>query len=178
MWLALIALAAGCVVGLLAGGRLGKLLESRLRWLWLLGAGAVCLSIANRWWPGTGGLWLVVAGYVLMLGFAFRNMNQAGTVLVAAGLLSNLLVIGINGGMPVRGIPAGVQAGGHHHGEQASDRLTGLSDVFYVAPLGETVSAGDILLAGGVGTVAAFAVVRGRRSPGRTAIGAGAGAAS
>ncbi len=163
MWLALIAVAFGCGVGLLAGGRLSNLTGAQLRWLWPLGAGAVCEAIADRWLVGADGLWLVVAGYVLMLGFALRNLPQWGSVLVAVGLFSNLLVIGLNGGMPVRGVTAGAQLGGHHHGQQASDRLTGLADTVYVSPLGETLSAGDILLASGVGLIAGFVVVRGRR---------------
>jgi hypothetical protein len=179
MWLALVALAAGCLVGILAGGKLENLMFSRLRWLGLLGAGAACEAIADRWLTGEGGLWLVIAGYVLMLGFALRNLSEAGSVLVAVGLFSNLLVIGVNGGMPVRGVPAGVQLGGHHHGEQSGDRLTGLADVVYVAPLGETLSAGDILLASGVGTLAAFGVVRGRRpSKSGPGVQAGAGASA
>jgi hypothetical protein len=99
-------------------------------------------------------------------------------VLVTVVLLSNLLVIGLNGGMPVRGVPAGVQLGGHHLGERPGDLLKGLTDVVYVAPLGETLSAGDIVLASGVGTLAAFAVLRGRRTSAtadeaRPAVGAG-----
>ena len=163
MWLALISVAAGCGVGLLAGGRLSNLTGAQLRWLWLLGAGAACEAVADRWLVGSDGLWLVVAGYVLMLGFAIRNLPRWGSVLVAAGLFSNLLVIGLNGGMPVRGVTAGAQLGGHHHGLQPSDRLTGLSDTVYLSPLGETLSAGDILLASGVGLIAGFVVVRGRR---------------
>jgi hypothetical protein len=163
MWLALIAVAAGCSVGLLAGGRLGNLRFSRLRWLWLLGAGSACEALADRWLSGTAGLWLVVVGYLLMVGFALRNLPEAGSVLVAVGLFSNLLVISLNGGMPVRGAAAGARLGGHHHGERAGDRFTALGDVVYVSPLNETLSAGDIVLATGVGTLAAFAVLRGRR---------------
>lgn len=163
MWLALIALAAGCGVGIAAGGRLGNLRAARLRWVWLLALGAGCEAVADEWIPGAAGLWLVIGGYALMLGFAAVNLPHGGSVLIALGLFSNLLVIGVNGGMPVRGITPGAQLGGHHRGEKPGDRLTGLADVVYVAPLGETLSAGDILLSSGVGTMAGIAVLGGRR---------------
>jgi len=163
MWLALIAVAAGCGIGIAAGGRLGSLRAARLRWVWLLAAGAGCEAVSDKWIPGAAGLWLVIVGYALMLGFAAVNLPRGGSVLVAVGLFSNLLVIGVNGGMPVKGVTPGAQLGGHHHGEKAGDRLTGLADVVYVAPLGETLSAGDLLLAGGVGTMAGLAVLGGRR---------------
>lgn len=163
MWLALIAVAAGCGVGIAAGGRLENLRSARLRGVWLLAAGATCEAVADKWIPGAAGLWLVVGGYTLMLGFAAVNLPHGGSVLIAVGLFSNLLVIGVNGGMPVRGVTPGAQLGGHHHGQMAGDRLTSLADVVYVAPLGETLSAGDILLVSGVGTMAGLAVFGGRR---------------
>ncbi|HEX4864890.1 MAG TPA: DUF5317 family protein [Acidimicrobiales bacterium] len=163
MWLALIAVAAGCGVGIAAGGRLTNLRAARLRWLWLLGAGAACEAVADKWISTGAGLWLVIVGYALMVSFAVGNLPHAGSVLIAAGLFSNLLVIGVNAGMPVRGVTPGAQLGGHHHGEENGDRLTGLADEVYVPPLGETLSAGDFLLAIGVGTMAGFAVVGGRR---------------
>lgn len=164
MWLALIAVAVGIALGLAAGGSTANLRVGSIRGAWLVVAGAACEGVADRWLNGAGGLWLVVGGYLLMLGFAIANLPRAGSVLIAAGLLSNLLVIGVNGGMPVRGEPSGAQLGGYHHGEAAGDRLTGLGDVLFVAPLGETLSAGDVLLASGVGTMAGFAVL-GRRRP-------------
>jgi hypothetical protein len=158
MWLAMIAVAAGSGLGMAAGGRLANLRSAGLRWLGLLGAGAVCEGVADRWLEGDAGLGLVVAGYVLMLGFALLNLPHPGSVLVAAGLLANLLVVAVNGGMPVRGVTPGAQLAGHHHGETPGDHLTGLADVMYVAPLGETLSAGDVLVASGVGIVVGFAV--------------------
>ena len=83
---------------------------------------------------------------MLLIGFALRNAGLTGMVLVAVGLLANLTVIAVDRGMPVRGLPAGVSDGWRHHGERPGDHLTGLADVVRLTPLGETVSAGDIVL--------------------------------
>jgi hypothetical protein len=74
-------------------------------------------------------------------------------VLVAFGLFANATVITLNGGMPVRGLPAGATAGARHHGERPGDHLTALADVVHLAPLHETVSPGDLVLSLGVATV-------------------------
>jgi hypothetical protein len=110
---------------------------------------------------------LAAGGYALLAGFALLNHRHAGLVLVAAGLLANLLVIGVDGGMPVRGLPAGVPVDGLHHGLSAGDSLTGLSDTVRLAPLHEIVSPGDLLVALG-GAVAVFSWLEpGPARPGR-----------
>jgi hypothetical protein len=147
--------------GLAAGGRLSNVLNAPLRDLWLLVAGA-----ALEWAGGRWGLALVVSGYVLLVAFALRNIRLTGMLMIACGLLSNLVVIAVDGGMPVRGVPVGISLGARHHGQKPSDRLTGLADEVRIAPLGETVSAGDLVLAVGAGAVA-FSVIRParRRAP-------------
>jgi hypothetical protein len=105
----------------------------------------------------------MIAGYVLMIGFALRNVAVTGMVLVAAGLLANLTVIAVDRGMPVRGLAAEVSDGWRHHGERPADRLMGLADVVRT-PLGETISAGDIVLSLGVAT-AVVSLMRPRRRP-------------
>jgi hypothetical protein len=161
MWLALIAVVAGGLCGLAAGGRLSNVVSAPLRDLWLLVAGG-----ALEWAGGRWGLALVIAGYVLLLAFALRNIRLTGMLMIAIGLLSNLIVITVDGGMPVRGVPAGVSLGARHHGQKPGDRLTGLADDVRISPLGETVSAGDLVLAVGAGVVA-FSVIRParRRTP-------------
>src|ERR1700685_1362346 len=100
MLLVVIALAAGSVAGLALGGHWRHLADTRLRSVGTLLAGAVCEFAGSRWGPGWFGTALVVAGYVLLASFAVRNAALAGMVLVAAGLLANLTVIALNGGMP------------------------------------------------------------------------------
>jgi len=165
MTLSLIALAVGCAAGLLLGGKFANLWRASLRNAELLLAGAFCEFAGDRWGTGWGGTVVVIAGFVLLFGFAVRNIRLTGMVLVAAGLLSNLTVIALDRGMPVRGVPAGVTVGPRHHGEKPGDHLVGLADVVHVAPLGEMVSAGDIVLAVGVATVIAGLMRPARRDP-------------
>jgi Family of unknown function (DUF5317) len=162
MWLVVIALVGGSIVGLCLGGRPRRFGDIRLHGLGLLVAGAGCELAGSRWgagWPGTA---IVVAGYVLLLGFAVRNAALTGMVLVAMGLAANLTVIALDGGMPVRGLAPGAY-GGRHHAERPGDHLTGLADVVPITPIGETVSAGDLVLALGVATVLVGALRPSRR---------------
>jgi hypothetical protein len=152
MSLVVVALTAGLVAGLLLGGSLRNLTGARLRTVGLLLAGAGC-EILTRWVGGATGAAILIVGYLLLIGFACRNVATTGMVLVAIGLLANLTVITVNRGMPVRGLPPGSTYGWRHHGERPSDHLTGLADVVPLAPLGETVSAADIVLSLGVATV-------------------------
>jgi hypothetical protein len=153
MLLPLCAVAAGLAIGLLSGGRLHRLGEARLRLVGCLVAGAALEAIGTLWIGGRLGLAALIAGYVSLLAFALANAATTGMVLVAAGLLANLAVITVDAGMPVRGVAANVSAGARHHGIRASDRLTFLADVVPLPVIGETVSAGDIVLSIGVATV-------------------------
>ncbi len=147
------AVAAGLAVGLLSGGRLHRLADARLRLVGFLVAGAALEAIGTLWIGGGLGLAALIGGYVLLLAFALANAARTGMVLVGAGLLANLAVITVDGGMPVRGVAADVSAGARHHGIRAGDRLTFLADVVPLPAIGETVSAGDIVLSIGVATV-------------------------
>jgi hypothetical protein len=163
MPLVVVALVAGLVAGLLLGGNVRRLGRARLRGAGLLCGGAAC-ELATRWVGGGAGAGILIAGYLLMICFALRNLAITGMVLVAVGLAANLTVIAVDRGMPVRGLAAGVSDGWRHHGERPGDRLTGLADVVPVTPLGETVSAGDIVLSLGVAT-AVVSLTRPRRRP-------------
>jgi hypothetical protein len=173
MLLSLIAIAVGAAIGGLAGGSWRHAAGAPVKHLPLLLAGVGCEAAAAWWGSGWAGFGLVVAGFALLLGFAAGNLALTGMVLVMVGLLSNLIVIVVNQGMPVRGVPAAAAYGPRHHGLRPGDHLTGLADVVHVAWLGQTISAGDIVLAVGVATVIAallrptpHSVATG--SPGRT----------
>jgi hypothetical protein len=152
MPLVVVALASGLIAGLLLGGSVRRLAGARLRGIGLLLAGAAC-ELSTRWVGGNAAAGIIVAGYLLIICFAFRNVAVTGMVLVAVGLLANLTVIAVDRGMPVRGLPAGVSDSWRHHGQRPGDHLTGLADVVSLTPLGETVSAGDLVLSLGVATV-------------------------
>jgi hypothetical protein len=155
MSLVLLALAVGLLAGALLGGRLRNLVGVRLRSVGLLLGGAVCESIGSRWGQGPVGLGLIIAGYVLLLTFAVRNVATTGMVLVAFGLLANVTVIALDRGMPVRGVAPSATFGPRHHGIRPQDRLVGLADVVRLAPFDEMVSAGDVVLSVGVATTVA-----------------------
>jgi hypothetical protein len=98
---------------------------------------------------------------------------------VLVGLLLNVAVIGVNGGMPVRADAIytvdrhahldTIDFGAKRHLEDADDRLTFLGDVLPVRPIGQVLSFGDLILSAGVADVVfrllkpAGAVRRGRR---------------
>ena len=171
MWLLLAAVLAGAVAGVAAGmarnpsradppapastARSRRAGVRQWRRPELAGL-ALASEAAAAFWPRAGvGTALQAAGYAVGAGFGFLNRRRPGTVLVSAGLIANLLVVALNGGMPVRGLPAGVPAGAHHHGLGAGDRLAFLADDLVVPVTGERVSAGDLLVALG-GAVMAF----------------------
>jgi hypothetical protein len=96
-------------LGLLLGGRLGRLAELPLRAPWLFLA-AVAIQIVA--FPVTALPWrthatfasiLWLVSYGLLLVAAFLNRRVVGVPIVAAGMLLNLAAILANGGtMPVR----------------------------------------------------------------------------
>lgn len=160
----LMAVAAGILVGVLTGGRARHLGDRAFRLLSLLVAGVALQAVGVRL-ESTTGLVVVLVSYLLLLGFALANASLVGMWLVALGVALNLLVIGVNAGMPVRPsalVAAGIarpeevgdlDLGGKRHLERPSDRLTFIADVFPVSPVAEVLSFGDIALDVGMANV-------------------------
>lgn len=121
----------------------------------LIAAGTALEIAGTRFVPGLPGRLLMEAGYAGLLAFAAANARRTGLVLIATGLAANLLVIVVDGGMPVRDRPAAVALADQHHGLSRSDHLTFLADTIPVGAAGETLSPGDVVLAVGA-AVAAF----------------------
>ena len=100
-----------------------------------------------------------------MLAFLLRNRRLRGAGVVAAGLLLNAAVIGLNGAMPVErgaaqaaGVPYGAIAAGRdarHEPAGPATRLRPLGDVVPVPLplLPQVLSPGDVLVAAGLGVV-------------------------
>jgi hypothetical protein len=162
----LLAVVAGVTIAFITGGRPRNIAEHQVRLWWLLFPGFGLQLIADKvslGWVGTVGLLL---GYSCLLGFAAANRSLVGIGVVAVGLGLNALVIGVNGGMPVRATAvvnahiadeAGlsrVNYGHRHHLEKNSDRLTFLGDIIPLQPLHAVVSFGDLILAFGVADLA------------------------
>jgi hypothetical protein len=154
-------------LGYAFGGRLHRLESLRLRW-W----GLVILGLGIQFVPlpgGAGGIDLVIRtavlalSYLLLLTFGLVNVRMPGMFLVVIGLACNMTVIVVNGGMPASAqalIDSGQedvvayvreQGADKHHLLTDDDQLTFLADVIAVPqPIGQAVSAGDILVYAGL----------------------------
>jgi hypothetical protein len=173
----LLAVAAGLVIGVLAGGRLSHLGSRSLR-LWPLLMAGLAAQLVSARLAGGASFALLVASYGLLLAFAAVNVVVVGMWLVALGVGLNLVVIAVNGGMPVResalrsagaldpDVPVHLESASKHHLERPSDRLVGLGDILPVRPLREVVSFGDVVMAVGVADVVVHLL---RPLPGRRA---------
>jgi Family of unknown function (DUF5317) len=146
----------------LFGGRLGALLEVRLRHAWAIFV-ALAMEVAAVELPGLpDGLraGLLVAAYPVLGVFLVANRRLPGIPLVALGGLLNLLAIAANGGvMPAS--PTALAAAGlpldppgfRNSTALPHPRLAFLGDVFAIPaswPLSNVFSVGDVLIALGV----------------------------
>ena len=177
MVLVLLVAALALVAALLTGGT--GLAQVRLRAVRLLVAAAVVQVGTSLLAPGSGlaRTAALVLTTVLVALFVYGNRRVAGTPLMGLGLLLNVVVVAVNGAMPVS-VEAAARAGLDR--EQlglATDVLrepaTGtttlawLGDVLPVALpwLPQVVSPGDVLVAAGVGLLLVSA--RERQTPRR-----------
>jgi hypothetical protein len=105
--LLLLVIDCGIVAGLLRGGRLDSLRAARVKALPLLMAALVLqLLLGLPWGHMHGSRWgissvLLVVSLLVLLSVARANAQLPGMPLIALGLLANLLVVGLNGAMPV-----------------------------------------------------------------------------
>jgi hypothetical protein len=174
MTVILATLVLAIVLGFLMGGRLSSLARLRIRWL-PLAIAALALQLVpmpGRTWP----LALLYLSYGLLTVFAIANAwaRVPGSWLILLGVVLNLTVIGVNGGMPVtrealvRSDQMGTlqlldeEGGAKHHLAGPTDRVVFLGDVVPVRPIRAVVSFGDLLLYAGV----AWLVVGGMRGRG------------
>jgi Family of unknown function (DUF5317) len=174
MKLMAICMSAILLVGYLTGGRLRNLANLQIEWPWLALIGLLLQFVTG---PGsTVPLVCLYLSFVLLIVFTIKNIRVFGFPVILAGVLCNLLVIGINGGMPVskaalRGSDQGQFLGDlennpypKHHLATDDDLLRFLGDVIPVPePIAQAISVGDILTYAGVGLV----VVGAMRTPAR-----------
>jgi hypothetical protein len=170
--LVLIVIGLAVAVGLVTGGSLRPFQALRIHW-W----GAALVGLALQGVPVAAldarlDSVVLLASYSLLLAFAFVNRRLPALWLVFAGLAMNVLVIGVNGGMPVSpgalevagGRPEALSGEGtlKHHLMGPTDRLTPLADVIGIPPpLGAVISIGDVVLYLGVAALV-VAIMRGR----------------
>lgn len=177
MGFTVVAVVAGILLGLVSGGRLDHARTRPFRGVSVLAA-AVALQLAVQVLDldGTAGLVLLLASYAGLLGVVAANRRLVGMPVVAVGLLCNVVVIAVNGGMPVRAEAivavydevdvATLQFSAKRHLETDDDRLTFLGDIVPVPPLRQVLSFGDLILALGMADVA-FRLVRPSRGDAR-----------
>ena len=166
----LYAIPIGIVIGLLAGGRLGRLGDLHLRWVPLILLGlAVQVAIftdAGGRAVGDAGPAIYVASTALVFVAVLRNVRVPGVALIALGAGCNLAAIVANGGwMPAD--PAAIELiGGLTNGYTNSilvpdPALKPLTDIFALPawlPFANVFSVGDVLIGIGIAATLVFAM--------------------
>jgi uncharacterized protein DUF5317 len=164
------------LVGWAMGGRLRRFETVRIHW-WALAIGGLALQFFAL--PAVGGFSrstigaaALILSYVLLLAFLAINRWVPAAKLMALGLLLNLVVVALNGGMPVTARAVELAGGSvdyvaanesaKHHLATEDDLLVFLGDVIPVPePVGIVLSIGDVLLYVGVAWFV-IQVMRGR----------------
>jgi hypothetical protein len=176
------AIVLGILLGLVLGGSVRALARLRFLW-WPLAFVALVLQLLPvptmegqvDHWLAVG---LLIASYVALLPLVAVNIQVPGVPLLAVGFALNLLVISVNGGMPVRDEALreanGARylesrqdleqhGGAKHHLERPDDMLMPLADVIPIgAPVRQVFSVGDFVFMAGVAWVLAAGMKRGR----------------
>jgi hypothetical protein len=123
----------------------------------------------------TTGYALLMLSYVFLLTFCLINLPLRGMGVVALGIALNVVVIGLNQGMPTRAV--GLDAQGNRieepieqsvkHRPAADDDLVGFlgDEILLPRPLDALISVGDIVLAIGICELAYFGSRTRRRRP-------------
>ena len=174
MRLMAICIAIIVAIGYLLGGRLRNVSDLQIEWTWLALAGLALQFVTG---PGsTVPLVCLYLSFGLLIVFTIKNIRVFGFPVILAGVLCNLLVIGIDGGMPVskhalRASDQGQFLGDlennpypKHHLATEDDLLRFLGDAIPLpSPVEQAISVGDILTYCGVGVV----IVGAMRKPSR-----------
>ncbi len=161
-----VAIVIGLTVGLARGGSWRSIAKQRILWWPALIVGAALPALVDTIDP-PGGVALQIAGLVILVGVAARNLMIRGMGVVLVGLTLNLLVVAANTTMPVR-LDALVDAGiieadrtgevilrGPRHLEGDSTRLAFLGDIIPFRPAREVTSFGDLILVVGLTAILA-----------------------
>jgi hypothetical protein len=176
----LLVVASGLTIGQLRGGDLAGLWAAGIKALPLTVAALalqLLLGLPGRWLDGTlrliGSILLVVS-LVLALVALWANRRLPGMPLVLLGLLANLLVVGLNGAMPVSTATleqSGISATGAELGDLGREyvlagpetRLAVLRARFAIPPTRTVVGVGDLTQCAGLVVLVQGLMVRGSR---------------
>lgn len=180
-----LALSIALVILLARPGSFRRLLDLRIRGLWLLwvAAGIQALSKADPAWAAPlleprGGTMPELAIWFCGLAFTVANVRHASRavsaslMVFAAGFSMNSLTTLLNGGMPFSAdaarkagfAEAAIAEPAHHYQVITDDTwLPYLADIVPLAPLDAVISIGDLLLVASlIGLIVAFAWPRDR----------------
>jgi hypothetical protein len=163
------------LVPLVTRGSYRRLAEAPWRWGGLLALGLVLqllldTSLIPRSAWHSIGFGILVASYVLLIGFCAGNLLVRGMAVVLIGVALNAFVVTIDQGMPVRIPPDWRQGQNHvtatvkHHPREAGDHLLVLTDIIVLRRLDAIISFGDLIIAFGLVDVTFWASRRARRS--------------
>lgn len=148
------------LVPLFTRGSYRRLLDTDWRWggLLFLGLGLqVVLEFVDvpedRWHDV--GFGLLIASYVLVVGFCVANLLKRGMAVVLVGVLCNLVAIAVNQGMPydppADWDTADITSTVKHHPQDSDDEVLFLTDIILLPGPAETlISFGDLILAVGL----------------------------
>ncbi len=162
MKLILITLLLAVAVGFAFNGRWSKAASLGVRWplVALIGLALQLVPVPGRVLP----MVLLMVSFALLIAFAVANASRRvpGFVPILVGISLNLLVISVNGGMPVtrQALVASHQTGtltelvrdggAKHHLAGPSDHLVFLGDAIAIGPVGQAISVGDVFVFAGV----------------------------
>lgn len=169
-----IAMVVAILIVPLTGGHFRQLGRIRLRRPWLLFAGLglqILLEVIDlpRARYDDVGLAILLASYVLIIGFGISNLMLTGMGVITVGIAMNAFVIALNQGMPYRA-PHGVKAETtvKHRPEKPDDVLPQLGDYIRLgSPVDASISFGDLIIAVGLIDLTYRASRRPRRSRSR-----------
>ena len=170
-----IAIVLAILIVPLTGGQFRQLSRIRLRRPWMLFAGLLLQIILQvidlpRARYDDIGLTILLASYVLIIGFGLSNLLLTGMGVITIGIAMNAFVIALNQGMPYR-VAEGEKAETtvEHRPEKSNDLLPELGDYIVLgSPVNASISFGDLVIAVGLIDLTFRASRRPRRSRSRT----------
>ncbi len=178
VWLLVLTVGAAALVVIVTLGSVPELTRVAISAPWLLFVG-LALQIALEYVElpddqiETLGYGLLMLSYALVLAFCLANLSTLGFGVIAVGVAMNMLVIGLNQGMPTK--PVGNDRQGNrvrkpiertvkHRQESDNDLLGVLGDkIVLPEPFDAVISFGDLIIGVGVCELAYYGSRRRRR---------------
>jgi Family of unknown function (DUF5317) len=170
-----IAIVLAILIVPLTGGKFRQLGNIRLKRVYLLFGGLALQILVEvidlpRARFDDVGLAILLASYVLIIGFGLSNLLLTGMGVITIGIAMNAFVIALNQGMPYRAVDGEKQETTvKHRPERDDDVLPQLGDYIAIgSPIDASMSFGDLVIAVGLVDLTFRASRRPRRSRTRT----------